>query len=411
MNIQDLLYSMRSGEEQSDEAVHAFVVGVTNGSISRPQAAAWLAWAFQRGLTEAETLALTRAMTHSGAVLAWGDGPPCIDKHSTGGVGDKVSLILAPLYVELGYRVPMISGRGLGHTGGTLDKLEAIRGYDCNLDDAELARVLRDVGCFISGQTSELAPADRVLYGLRNETSTVESIPLIVGSILSKKLAEGVEQLVLDVKTGSGAFMKTYEDSHRLASALVRVATGAGVRCSARITRMDCPLGHAVGNAVEVHEAIACLKGGGPDDLRQIVLALADDPRAEDLLASGRCYETFARMVSAQGGDLDDLQDGGVQSIVIEAPRAGIVQTVDALGIGRAAFELGAGRSKAEDPVDFAVGVIVPTKPGDVVQAGQPLATVLHRGLATDQAVARVRAAIRIGDAPVAPSPLVLATL
>ncbi len=311
MHIDQILYSMRTGAVQPVENIHAFVEGVVDGSVSRPQAAAWLAWAFQRGLTDAETVALTRAMTHTGHVMRWPEGPELVDKHSTGGVGDKVSLILAPLWAELGKRVPMVSGRGLGHTGGTLDKLEAIPGYRTDLTDDELAVVLREVGAFISGQTASLAPADRVLYALRNETCTVESIPLIVGSILSKKLAEGVQRLVLDVKTGSGAFMTTPEASRALAEALVRVAQGAGVSCSAHFTAMDRPLGSAVGNALEVRESVDCLQGGGPDDLRELVVALADDPRAAEVLASGRAYPRFLAMVEGQGGDPRAV-DGGV---------------------------------------------------------------------------------------------------
>ncbi|HMV67899.1 MAG TPA: thymidine phosphorylase, partial [Myxococcota bacterium] len=304
MHVEELLLGMRSGEPRPDAEIEAFVTGVCDGRVSRPQAAAWLAWAFRRGLDPRETVALTRAMTTSGDVLRWPAGSELIDKHSTGGVGDKVSLVLAPLWAELGRRVPMISGRGLGHTGGTLDKLEAIEGYRTDLSADELRRVLDDVGCFISGQTAELAPADRILYALRNEIQAVESIPLITGSILSKKLAEGVEHLVLDVKSGSGAFMKTLDDSRALARSLVTVAKSYGVRCEALITAMDRPLGVTAGNALEVEEAVACLQGGGPADLRELTLAFADDPRAAGVLDSGRAYERFVRMVEAQGGDL-----------------------------------------------------------------------------------------------------------
>jgi thymidine phosphorylase len=413
MHVEDLLTGMRSMREQPADRIEAFVQGVTDGSISRPQAAAWLAWAFARTLTEAETLALTRAMTRSGAVMKWPAGPPLFDKHSTGGVGDKVSLVLAPLWAELGYRVPMISGRGLGHTGGTLDKLEAIPGYRCDLDEAALGRQLATVGCFISGQTAELAPADRVLYALRNEIQAVESIPLIVGSILSKKLAEGVENLVLDVKTGTGAFMERQDDAKRLAEAMVRVATGYGVRCRALITAMERPLGEAVGNALEVEEAVDCLKGGGPADLRQITLDLADHPDAAALLASGRAYERFERMVAAQGGSLaKGLLGSGTRVRVVEADRDGIVGRVDARGIGRAAFLLGAGRRRAEDPVDFGVGLRVRVKPGDRVGRGEPMVEVHHRdGFALDEALALVSDAITVGDvAPVVP-PLVQAVI
>ncbi len=409
MNADDLLYAMRSGDEQPDEAIAAFVTGVSDGSISRPQAAAWLAWAFERGLSDRETVALTRAMTHSGDVLQWAEGSTLIDKHSTGGVGDKVSLILAPLWAALGMRVPMISGRGLGHTGGTLDKLEAIPGFRTDLEEEDLRRILADVGCFITGQTRALAPADRVLYGLRNETCTVESIPLIVGSILSKKLAEGVERLVLDVKTGSGAFMQTLDGSRELASALVRVAQGYGVHCTAAITAMDRPLGRAIGNGVEVEESIACLKGGGPPDLRELVLALSDHPDAEAALDSGKAWEKFQAMVAAQGGSLDlELRDPGANRHEVVAPRSGFITTVDARSMGRAAFVLGAGRRRAEDGLDYGVGIWMGAVLGDEVRAGQTLATLLHRdGHALDEATALVEKGLQISDAPVAVSPLV----
>lgn len=408
MNADDLLYAMRTGSAQSEENIVAFVQGVSDGSISRPQAAAWLAWAFSRGLSDVETVALTRAMTHSGDVLEWPEGPTLIDKHSTGGVGDKVSLILAPLWAALGFRVPMISGRGLGHTGGTLDKLEAIPGFRTDLEEPELRAILEDVGCFITGQTRALAPADRILYGLRNETCTVESIPLIVGSILSKKLAEGVERLVLDVKTGSGAFMQTLEGSRELARALVRVAQGYGVRCTAAITAMDRPLGRAIGNAVEVEESIACLRGGGPADLRALVLALADHPDAEAVLDSGRAYDAFVAMVEAQGGRLGSLRDPGADHHVVVAKRSGFLSRVDARSMGRAAFVLGAGRRRAEDALDYGVGLVLDADLGDEVQAGQPLATLLHRkGRSLEEALTWVDAGLEVSDSPPQVPPLV----
>jgi pyrimidine-nucleoside phosphorylase len=415
MHVEDLLQGMRSLREQPPEAIAAFVRGVVDGSISRPQAAAWLAWAFARGLSEAETLALTRAMTQSGDVMRWPEGPTLIDKHSTGGVGDKVSLILAPLWAELGMRVPMISGRGLGHTGGTLDKLEAIPGYRTDLSEAELQRVLADVGCFISGQTSDLAPADRILYALRNEVQCVESIPLIVGSILSKKLAEGVQHLVLDVKTGSGAFMKTFDESRRLAEAMATVVRGYGVRCEALITSMERPLGEAVGNAVEVEESIDCLKGGGPADLRELTLRLANHPRAAEVLDSGAAYARFERMVAAQGGDVRTLAGGlkgqGTREVVVKASRSGVIRQVDALGIGRAAFVLGAGRRRAEDAVDFGVGLRVWARPGASVRAGEDLAVLYVRDRAVEEAVHMVVDAVEIGDEPKEVPPLVQAVI
>lgn len=406
----ELLYEMRAMSPVSDASIDAFVRGVVKGSVSRPQAAAWLAWAFARGLTDGETVALTRAMTSSGSVLSWGDGPPLRDKHSTGGVGDKVSLVLAPLWAELGARVPMISGRGLGHTGGTLDKLEAIPGFRTDLAPDELGRALDTVGCFVSGQTDDLAPADRVLYALRNETCTVESIPLIVGSILSKKLAAGVRDLVLDVKCGSGAFMEREADARALAGALVRVARGAGLACEAWVTRMDQPLGRAVGNALEVREALDTLEGSGPEDLRELVVALARDPRAAEVLASGAAAERFRRMVRAQGGDPDaPLRGGGCATHVVRAPRSGVVCRVDARGIGRAAFVLGAGRRRAEEPVDFGVGVQLERQLGDAVTHGEALAVVHHRdGHALEAATALLADALAVGEVAPPRAPLVL---
>lgn len=405
----ELLYAMRTGEEQPPERIEAFVRGVVDGRVSRPQAAAWLAWAFTRGLTDAETVSLTRVMTESGTTLSWPDGPPLVDKHSTGGVGDKVSLVLAPLWAELGMRVPMISGRGLGHTGGTLDKLESIPGYRTDLQEADLVRILDQVGCFVTGQTATLAPADRVLYGLRNETCTVESIPLIVASILSKKLASGVRRLVLDVKYGSGAFMEHVDDARRLASALVRVARGSGLECHALLTGMHHPLGNTIGNALEVREAIETLEGGGPEDLRALTLALADHPRAAEVLASGAAAERFRRMIVAQGGDPDAALLGpGARTVGIVADRSGTVLAVDARGAGRAAFVLGAGRRRAEDAVDPGVGVTLLVKPGAEVRAGDDLAVLHHRdGHAMHEARSLLQGAVVVGDGPATLTPLV----
>lgn len=414
-SIDRILLSMRAGEEQSPEAIRAFVRGVTDGSVSRPQAAVWLGWAFQRRLTAAETAVFTREMTDSGDVLRWPDGPELVDKHSTGGVGDKVSLVLAPLWAELGYRVPMISGRGLGHTGGTLDKLEAIPGYRTDLSEAELGDVLGSAGAFISGQTGEVAPADRVLYALRNETQTVPSIPLICGSILSKKIAEGVQRLVLDVKVGSGAFMKTREDALDLAQTLVDTAVANGVQAEAHLTAMDRPLGRTVGNANEVVESIACLKGEGPADLRELVLVLAGHPDAERVLDSGAALERFRHMIEAQGGDgrvVDDptlLLGAGTAEVVFRASRSGVVGSVDALGVGRAAFGLGAGRLRAEDPVDFGVGLELLASVGDTVSEGEALVRVSHRqerGLG--DAMRELEAAFAIGEQSDEALPLVL---
>jgi len=374
----DLLAGMRSGVPQDADTIRAFVDAVVSGAMSRPQIAAWLAWAWSRGLAWEETLALTDAMTRSGECLEWPDGGLLADKHSTGGVGDKVSLILAPLWAELGWRVPMISGRGLGHTGGTLDKLESIAGYRTDLSVPELRGVLERVGCFISGQTADIAPADRILYALRDETHTVNSVPLIVASILSKKIAAGVQRLVLDVKVGSGAFMKTPEQAAKLAESLVQVARGAGLDCSAHVTAMDRPVGEAIGNALEVQESVACLKGEGPEDLRSLVLGLTDHPDAREVLRSGRAFDRFVQMVEAQGGDARalDAMGEGLPPRLVRAPSAGVVMKTCAYGLGRAAFLLGAGRRHAGDRIHPDVGLRLLVKPGDSVESGQPICEV-----------------------------------
>lgn len=408
--IVDILRTKRAGGALTDAQIRAFVDGVVSGDVSRPQAAAWLAFCFARGLNDDEAVSLTRAMTDSGTRLSWeGLDGPFVDKHSTGGVGDKVSLILAPLWAELGWKVPMISGRGLGHTGGTLDKLESIPGFRTDLDEDALRRTLRDVGCFMNGQTASLAPADRILYALRNETQTVECIPLIVASILSKKLAEGLDRLVLDVKVGSGAFMKSEADARALAAALVRVGEASGVATHAFLTDMDQPLGAACGNALEVEEAIACLKGGGPADLRACTLALAGHPEAEALLDSGRAFERFERLCAAHGGRLSELASAskGVKVEEIVAPAAGVVTRCDAWLVGRAAFTLGAGRLRAEDAVHPGVGVVVLKKVGDRVERGEPLARLHHADHHLDEARAGLADAFTVGDAG-APRPLVI---
>ena len=399
--IQRWLEERREGIEQSAEAITSFVEGVVSGEITRAQTAAWLAFVYHQGMTDRETVAFTRAMTHSGDLLTWeGLSGPFIDKHSTGGVGDKVSLVLAPVWAVMGFKVPMISGRGLGITGGTLDKLESIEGYRTDLSPAELRVVLEEVGCFISGQTGQLAPADRTLYALRNETGTVPSIPLITGSILSKKLAEGLDKLVLDVKCGSGAFMKTRSDAEALASSLVRVGTLAGVEVEAHISDMFQPLGTAVGNALEVEESIACLQGGGPQSLRSLVCSLSGDPEsAAEALDSGRAYEVFCRMVAAQGGDLDaPLKGGACKRWVLESPRSGTVRRCDALGVGEASFILGAGRPRALDPVHHGVGVLVHHHVGDKVAAGEPLATLVHHERGFEQARRLLENAFAVED-------------
>ncbi|MEL6348220.1 MAG: thymidine phosphorylase [Myxococcota bacterium] len=397
----DIIERKRDGGVLSAAQIRSFVHGVVDQSISRPQAAAFLMAVFVRGMQDAEIVALTLAMRDSGQILDWaGLAGPFVDKHSTGGVGDKVSLPLAPLWAALGARVPMISGRGLGHTGGTLDKLEAIPGMRVDLPIETLRKNLDEVGCFICGQTGDLAPADRTLYALRNETGTVPSIPLIVASILSKKLSEGIGALVMDVKWGSGAFMKTRDDARALADRLVSVGQGAGVDTRAVLSEMNQPLGETVGNALEVQEAVDCLKGGGPPELSALVCDLIGDPLAKDMLASGAAYERWARMVRAQGGDPDaPLLGAGCEERIVRAKRAGTITRCDALQIGRAAFVLGAGRARAADPIHPGVGVRVLRKIGDDVAAGEALAVLVHAEKGVDEAVAMVQGAYRLdGD-------------
>lgn len=399
MDVHKLLEDKKCGREHTDAEIEALITGIVDGSVTRAQAAAWLAFVCVNGMKDGETVALTRAMTDSGSKLSWPNvSGPFVDKHSTGGVGDKISLILAPVWVALGCKVPMISGRGLGITGGTLDKLEAIPGYRTDLDQGQLRAVLAEAGCFISGQTGELCPADAFLYGLRDETSTVASIPLITASILSKKLAEGLDRLVLDVKAGSGAFMKNRTRARKLADSLVRVGQGAGLDTSAHITDMSQPLGAAVGNALEVQESIAVLKGGGPASVVDLTCLLSgDEEGTRRVLASGEAYEVFARMVRAQGGDLSaPLRGQGCTTQVVLARRSGTVTRCEALGIGQAAFVLGAGRVRAADPVHHGVGLEVLAHKGDVVEAGQPLVTVHHADRGLDEALAAIDAAIGI---------------
>lgn len=394
------LEDRREGREQPADDISAFVRGVVEGTVTRAQAAAWLAFVNCRGMTPAETAALTRAMTESGDRLTWpGIEGPFVDKHSTGGVGDKVSLVLAPVWVVLGCKVPMISGRGLGITGGTLDKLESIPGFRADLALDELRRVLAETGCFISGQTGELAPADRILYALRNETGTVPSIPLITASILSKKLVEGLDRLVLDVKWGSGAFMKTRAAAAELADAMTRAGQADGVEVRAVLSEMNEPLGDTVGNSLEVEEAVDTLKGGGPSPLRESVAELSGEPeRARRVLDEGSAYEVFCRMVRAQGGDPEaPRHGGGCREEVVVAASGGTVSRCDAAGIGRAAFVLGAGRPHEGHEVHPGVGLRLHAHVGDAVERGQPLCTLLHAGRGLEEARAAVLEAYAVG--------------
>ncbi|MEZ5829838.1 MAG: thymidine phosphorylase [Dongiaceae bacterium] len=378
---QEIIRKKRDGGALSETEIAEFVAGITDGSISEGQVAAFAMAVFFRGMEMPERIALTRAMMRSGDVLDWsreGLGGPVVDKHSTGGVGDKVSLMLGPIAAACGCFVPMISGRGLGHTGGTLDKFDAIPGYQTQPDTALFRRVVREVGCAIIGQTANLAPADRRLYAIRDVTATVESIPLITASILSKKLAAGLQGLVMDVKTGNGAFMPTFESARELADSIVQVATGAGVRTTALITDMNQVLGHSAGHVTEVFEAIDYLTGKRRDprldDVTRALVAemllvgnLCATPqdaksKVDAALSSGKAAEIFGRMVTALGGPSDLLEHPGrhlASAPVVKAclpEQAGMVAAIDTRAIGVALIELGGGRLRSEDKIDHRVG-------------------------------------------------------
>jgi thymidine phosphorylase len=360
-----------------------WVIGAyLRGEVAEEQMSALLMAIYFRGLEQRELRAWTGAMIDSGERLDLSAvGLPTVDKHSTGGVGDKVSLILAPLVAACGAAVPQLSGRGLGHTGGTLDKLEAIPGWRAALSNDEMIRVLREVGCVICAAGAGLAPADHRLYALRDVTGTVESIPLIASSIMSKKIAEGTGALVLDVKVGNGAFMRREEDARLLAQTMVALGTEYGVRTTALLTRMDTPLGRAVGNAVEVEESVATLAGFGPSDLVEVVLALARqmlrlagvDADPEAALSSGRALARYRGMIAAQGGDPDAPLAVARHTRTVPAPAAGWLRRLDARAVGNAAWRLGAGRARRQDPVSAAAGVLCLAKPGDRVEEGEPL--------------------------------------
>jgi pyrimidine-nucleoside phosphorylase len=420
MRAVDIIVSKRDGRTLSNEEIRYFVDGVTAGTLPDYQASALLMAILLRGMTAEETAWLTDAMVHSGVRADLGDIPGVkVDKHSTGGVGDKTSLILAPLAAACGVPVPMMSGRGLGHTGGTLDKLEAIPGFRVNLSLEEMKAALARAGCAMIGQTAGIAPADKKLYALRDVTGTVESIPLISASIMSKKIAEGIDALVLDVKTGSGAFMKTEADSRRLAESLVSIGNASGVKTEAIITAMDAPLGCAVGNAMEVIECLEVLKGRGPKDLidvsveltaRMLVLGqVADDLAAADQqarrgIASGAGLERFRRIIETQGGDprvVDDYErlPHVADRHLVAACRDGYVASIDAELVGRASVALGAGRDRVEDAVDPAVGIMVIAKPGDAVRAGDSVLELHYRDRRRLEAATRLASqAIIIGD-------------
>jgi pyrimidine-nucleoside phosphorylase len=418
----EIIRAKRDGRALSEEAIREFVDGYVVGSVPDYQMAAFCMAVLFRGMNDLETGALTAAMLHSGEVLDLADVPGVkVDKHSTGGVGDKVSLALAPIAAACGVTVPMISGRGLGHTGGTLDKLEAIPGFDVRLSVERFREILAETGACLIGQTERLAPADRRLYALRDVTATVESIPLIASSIMSKKLAEGIDALVLDVKVGQGAFMKTLPDARRLAEALCRIGERMGKRVVALLTGMDEPLGRAIGNALEVKEAVELLRGKAPSDLEQVTLELSAEmvvlagraasleegrERAREAVASGKAFQKLLEIVRAQGGDVSTLEDlsrlpAGKGTSEVLSPRAGLVLSIDAEALGLAAVALGAGRARADEAVDHGVGLVLAKKVGDRVEAGEPLCTIHHGALGKEppeRVQGRVLEAYRVGD-------------
>ena len=431
MRAVDIILSKRDGRPLSRDEIRFFVDGVTAGTLPDYQASALLMAILLRGMTAEETALLTDAMVHSGVRVDLRDIPGVkVDKHSTGGVGDKTSLILAPLAAACGVPVPMMSGRGLGHTGGTLDKLEAIPGFRVNLSLEEMKAALARVGCAMIGQTAQIAPADKKLYALRDVTGTVESIPLISASIMSKKIAEGIDALVLDVKTGSGAFMKTEADSRTLAESLVSIGNASGVKTEAVITAMESPLGRAVGNALEVAECIDVLKGGGPADLIEVSIELTArmlvlgnvardrqdaEQQARGAIRSGAGLERFRQIIETQGGDprvIDDdtrLPHVGDRHL-IAADRRGYLSRLDAERIGRASVALGAGRDRVEDPVDPAVGIMIHAKPGDEVDAGDPILELHYRDRTRlDTALRLLREATAIAEHRPPPAPLIVA--
>ena len=418
IDVVDVIRTKRDGHRLSDEQIDWFIRSYTDGTVADEQASALLMAIVWRGMEPDELARWTAAMIASGERLDLSSvGRPTVDKHSTGGVGDKISLVLCPLVAACGAAVPQLSGRGLGHTGGTLDKLESIPGWRALLTNDEMIEQMRTIGGVICGASSDLAPADRKLYALRDVTGTVEAIPLIASSIMSKKIAEGTDALVLDVKVGSGAFLPDLAMARELARTMVGLGEAHGVRTSALLTDMDTPLGLTAGNALEVRESVEVLAGGGPPDVVELTLALARemldlagidaDPAAA--LADGRAMDSWRRMISAQGGDPDAPLAEAPHVELVPAPATGRLRRLDARAVGIAAWRLGAGRARKEDPVSASAGIVLRAKPGDEVVAGAPLME-LH----TEDpgriaaAVEALDGAVEIGDAAPDRPPLVI---
>ena len=426
MRPQDVIRRKRDGQHLTREEIAFFIAGVTRGTIADYQISALLMAIYLNGMNDAEQEMLTEEMLHSGNTLDFSAiGKPKADKHSTGGVGDKTSLLIAPMVAACGVCVPMISGRGLGHTGGTLDKLESIPGYRVDLNAGEFEQVLKSVGYAMSGQTKELAPADKKMYALRDATATVEAIPLIVASIISKKGAAGLDALVIDVKVGSGAFMREEDRARALAHALVRTGNSCGIRTRALLTDMNQPLGRAVGNSLEVKECIELLRGEAEEGARPVldlsvelsahmlVLSHVDDSleaareRLGQILASGAALECFRKNVAAQGGESRVCDDPAKflplvrESFKVESPRSGFVNTINTAEVGHAIAAIGGGRVRIDDAIDPAVGFIAETKIGDRVSAAAPLGTIFCRDESkAREAAKRIQAAYEISDEP-----------
>ncbi len=419
-----ILTAKRDGRELTAEEIQWLIDEHVAGNVTDYQMAAFTMAVFINGMTPAEIAALTNAKLRSGRILEWPAGPPVVDKHSTGGIGDKVSLLLAPMLAVCGLRVPMISGRGLGPTGGTLDKLEAIPGYRTDLSIEEIQRVVEQVGCCITGASAEIAPADKKLYALRDVTATVPSVALITASIMSKKLSEGLEALVLDVKVGSGAFMKTLETARELADSLIRTGERLNVKTRAVLTDMNQPLGRLIGNAVEVDETVSALEGHGPADLMECTLALGEEllvaaGRASDFsearksleatITTGQTLARFEQMVRAQGGDLAAPRPRGPAEPLL-SDAAGYVAAIDAEALGWAVIELGGGRMVLTDRLNFGVGLEMLVRVGDRIDSGQPWITVFESedDTRTRKARAILKDALTVSETPVPPLPVIL---
>lgn len=429
MRMYDIIKNKRDGGKLSKEEIDFFVKGYTAGEIPDYQASALCMAIYFRGMDDEETTNLTLAIAASGdKVDLSGINGVKVDKHSTGGVGDKTSLIIAPIVASYGVKVAKMSGRGLGHTGGTIDKLEAIDGYQTSIDKKEFFRIVNEVGVSIIGQSGNLAPADKKLYALRDVTATVDSLPLIVSSIMGKKLAAGADCILLDVKTGSGGFMKTLEDSTKLAKSMVEIGHLAGKKVIALITDMDVPLGKAIGNSLEVIEAVETLRGEGPEDLTEICIDIAAnmlymagkgtvkecEALAKKAIADGSALQTLVKMVHAQGGNEKLLLDTSLfkkaaYDYEVKAPRTGYIEHVDTESYGMASLALGAGRAKKEDPIDYSAGITLEKKTGDFVKEGDVIA-VLHTNKpeSVKEAEERILKATEISSEPVEKKPIIL---